>query len=105
LWSTAIAEVDLDDPQLGTIWGPFDGKVGAEGIASRGEGAGVRVKITLGRGEGTVSRDLPEDVHWDACIRQPGKSRVPEIIPAEGGRNRVRLLLHPNVSRHGGPRW
>jgi hypothetical protein len=57
--------------------------VGAEGIASRGEGAGVRVKITLGRGEGTVSRDLPEDVHWDACIRQPGKSRVPEIIPAK----------------------
>jgi hypothetical protein len=83
LWSTAIAEVDLDDPQLGTIWGPFDGKVGAEGIASRGDGAGVRVKITLGRGEGAVSRDLPEDVHWDACIRQPGKSGVPEIMPAK----------------------
>ena len=74
-------EVDLDDPQLGTIGDRSAARceLSASPAAVTEPVLGWRYRCVVMR---TMSGNLPKNVHWDAGVGHPSKSGVPEIMAA-----------------------
>lgn len=48
-----------------------------------GEVPGVGVEVAAGSLDRFVAEDALEDVEWDACVGEPGRSGVAEPVPGE----------------------
>jgi hypothetical protein len=83
LSSRLRAHGSLDDPQLGTTWGPADAEMRRQGIARLGDRPLIRMQTPLRGGQRAVPRDLPQDVHRDTRVSHPGQPGMPQIVPAQ----------------------